>query len=85
MRGTTATRLHPGDLRLIRFIDGYQQKFRYPPTYRQIAAAMDWSSSSSAQSALDRLQRYGWVEREEGQPRTLRLTAAALREVGRAG
>jgi repressor LexA len=44
----------------------------YPPSLREIAKAVRLVSTSSVSYQLSQLQRKGWLDREQGQPRTAR-------------
>ena len=75
------TKTHPSptpvQLELIRAIDAAWSRDGYAPTRRVLAKALD-CQPSNVQQTLDRLERDGWVTEEPLQPRTLRLTAAAV-------
>jgi repressor LexA len=46
----------------------------YPPSVRELGAALGLSSTSPVHRRLDRLVWLGWVTRVRNQPRTLRIT-----------
>jgi repressor LexA len=51
----------------------------YPPTVRELGAALGLSSLSSVHEHLAALERKGWIVREAGSPRATRLTPTAQR------
>ena len=51
----------------------------YPPTVRELGAALGLSATASVHEHLRALQRKGWVVRQAGSPRTTRLTHAGQR------
>lgn len=61
----------------LEFILAYLIKNRFYPTHREIAAAMG-IRSSTAEMYLEPLERKGYLLREEGKQRNLRLTPEAL-------
>jgi len=54
----------------------------FPPTVKEIGRAVGLRSTSSVQYQLDALQAGGYVTREPGLCRSLRLTEKALAVVG---
>ena len=46
----------------------------YPPSVRELAAALGLASMSAAHRRLERIISLGWAQREPGQSRTLRIT-----------
>lgn len=51
----------------------------YPPTHRELGATLGLSSLSSVHAHLAALERKGFVAREVGSPRAIRLTHAGTR------
>lgn len=51
-------------LQALRFIDRYSSLEGFPPTRRELAVHMGWSAPSTAQDAIERLERKGLVERK---------------------
>ena len=45
----------------------------YPPTTREICAAMGWQSSASAHKVLIALQKAGVIYKEAGMPRAITI------------
>jgi repressor LexA len=58
----------------LRMIDAYHDGHGYPPTVREVQEVLRLAAVSSAFSRLETLRRYGLIEWEDGQFRTLRLT-----------
>lgn len=48
----------------------------YAPSVRDLRDALGYKSTSTVQMYLDRLETYGYLRREEGKSRSLRLTEA---------
>ncbi len=51
----------------------YIEKRNYSPSVREIGDHVGLASSSATQSHLNRLKADGYVNREDGKPRTLRV------------
>ncbi len=82
------SRLEEGStcLELLRFLDAYKRQHGQMPTVREIAAQqhLELSSDGHASYALSALEHGGWIQREFGVPRGIRITdkgRAALEEV----
>ena len=58
------------------FIQSYQEKNNYPPTYREIATACDYASVSTVAHHLDILEQKGLIKRPDSfqQSRSIQLT-----------
>ena len=54
----------------------------YPPTVREIGAAVDLSSTSTVHGHLDRLERKGMINRDPTKPRAIEITEDGLDELG---
>lgn len=54
-------------------IQSYTAINYYPPSYRELAKIMNLVSPSSVKGYLDILKKKGYVNWEEGQPRTLHI------------
>jgi DNA-binding MarR family transcriptional regulator len=54
------------------FIWKYNQEHGFPPTQREIADAC-YLAQSSVSRHLDKLAKWGWISREDGKARGLRL------------
>lgn len=58
---------------ILRFIEEYISKYSYPPSIRDICAAVDLSSSSTVFTHLNKLEQMGYIERDESKTRSIRL------------
>ena len=67
--------LKPKELRVYEFIKGRIIEIGYAPSVREICADLNIKSTSTAQMYIDRLISNGYLERENGKSRTLKLTA----------
>jgi repressor LexA len=68
--------------RIIEYIAARLRSSGYPPSVREIAAAVGLASTSAVHHHLSALERDGLLERDATQSRALRLTPAALLVVG---
>lgn len=61
---------------ILRFIQSYQEKNNYPPTYREIAEACDYASVSTVAHHLYILEQEGLIKRPDSfqQSRSIQLT-----------
>lgn len=64
--------------RIIDYIAATVRESGYPPSVREIAAAVGLASTSAVHHHLSTLEREGLLERDATQSRALRLTPAAL-------
>ena len=64
--------------RIIEYIATTVRRSGYPPSVREIAAAVGLASTSAVHHHLSALEREGLLERDATQSRALRLTPAAL-------
>ena len=64
--------------RIIEYIATTVRESGYPPSVREIAAAVGLASTSAVHHHLSSLEREGMLERDATQSRALRLTPAAL-------
>ena len=64
----------------LKYVTRYFIERRYYPTQREVAAAMNLSSST-AESYLEPLERKGYLEREPRRRRNIRLTNAAVEKL----
>jgi repressor LexA len=58
---------------LIEFLESFIQENTYPPSIRLIKQAMGYRSNSPVQVYLERLEEKGYIAREKGKARTIRL------------
>lgn len=68
------------DRQAIKFIVGYMESNGYAPTVRDIGKAIGFSSSSTAQQIVSRLQRRGWITYKDHAFRTIKVTEDGLSE-----
>ena len=66
--------LKPKEARVFEFIKEKIKENGYAPSVREICAALNIKSTSTAQMYIDRLIIKGHLERENGKSRTLKLT-----------
>ena len=64
--------------RIIEYIAATVRRSGYPPSVREIAAAVGLASTSAVHHHLSALEREGLLERDATQSRALRLKPAAL-------
>jgi repressor LexA len=60
--------------RLLEFIRGWIAQNKYPPTFEEMRAGLEWSTKSLVNYHLDALEEAGYVTREYDRPRTIRLS-----------
>jgi repressor LexA len=68
--------------RIIDYIAAAVRESGYPPSVREIAAAVGLASTSAVHHHLSALEKEGLLERDATQSRALRLTPAALLSTG---
>ena len=71
MRGRDKSR--DRETQLLRFVEGCQRREGRCPSYREIAAALGWKSTSTVAACIGRLERSGRISREPGKARSFRL------------
>jgi len=49
----------------------------YPPSVRELAKLLNYGSSSTVHSRLDRLESFGFITRVTNSPRTISITGRA--------
>jgi len=69
--------LKPKELRVFEYIKGRIREKGYAPSVREVCADLNIKSTSTAQMYIDRLVVKGYLERENGKSRTLKLAAEA--------
>ncbi len=67
---------------VLRTIATFSAEHGYAPTTRELMALLDIHSENGVHDHLRRFRRQGLVTWELGKNRTLRLTAAGVRELG---
>ena len=55
------------------FICRYLRNYGFPPALHEIAAATGFKSNSGVIRHLDKLEKWGWIERYHGNARSIRL------------
>ncbi|HEY7023648.1 MAG TPA: transcriptional repressor LexA [Candidatus Limnocylindrales bacterium] len=68
--------------KIIEFIAATVRERGYPPSVREIAAAVDLASTSAVHHHLQALEREGLIERGGSQSRAVRLTPAGMMRAG---
>lgn len=56
-----------------RYICQYWQTHGFTPSLRQIAEGVGFNSNGGVLRHLDKLEKWGWIERHHGQPRALTI------------
>ncbi|WP_461219549.1 transcriptional repressor LexA [Lapidilactobacillus salsurivasis] len=69
-------------LEILRFIYDTVNDCGYPPTVREICAAVDLSSSSTVHGHLARLTERGYLDRDKTKPRAMELTEMGRDAIG---
>ncbi|MCH5138196.1 transcriptional regulator [Clostridiaceae bacterium UIB06] len=58
---------------ILDIIQEYINQFGYSPTVRELCNLTKLKSSSTMQGYLDRLEHNGYITKEKGSPRTIRV------------
>ena len=58
---------------IFNFICRYIRQYGFPPALHEIAAATGFKSNSGVIRHLDKLEKWGWIERYHGNARSIRL------------
>jgi len=74
MARRTSNKLRPRQEAMLKFIRRFIEEHDYPPTIREIGAAVGISSTSVVNYNLDQLERKGYIVRNREVSRGLRLT-----------
>lgn len=64
-------------IRILEVLGSFQSKFGYPPSIREICDKANISSTSVVNYYLDQLEEMGYIERDEGVSRGIRLLKPA--------
>lgn len=64
-------------IRVLGVLEGFQIKFGYPPSIREICEKANISSTSVVNYYLDQLEEMGYIERDQGVSRGIRLIKTA--------
>ena len=59
--------------RIFAFICRYTSEYGFPPTLGEIAADEGFKSNSGVIRHLDKLEKWGWIERYHGNARSIRI------------
>ena len=59
--------------RIFDFICRYTGEQGFPPTLGEIAASQGFKSNSGVVRHLDKLEKWGWIERYHGNARSIRI------------
>lgn len=62
-------------LKILQTIRSFLKEHNYPPTVRELAAAVGLSSSSTVHGHLNRLKERGLIEWQSEHPRTINIRA----------
>lgn len=63
----------PKNLKILRFIESFTYEIGCAPTIREIAEALEIKSPGSMHHRIDLLIQDGWLAREQGRARGLRV------------
>jgi len=74
-RGIVMKDLKPKELRVFEFIKDRISEKGYAPSVREVCADLNIKSTSTAQMYIDRLVVKGYLDRENGKSRTLKLSS----------
>ena len=58
---------------IFRYLCRYETQYGFSPTMGEIARELGFRSNSGIIRHLDKLERWGWIERHHGQARSIRL------------
>lgn len=61
-------------LEILNFIEKYINQYSYPPSIRDICAAVSLSSSSTVFTHLNKLEQMGYLERDGSRTRSIRIS-----------
>lgn len=73
MKKNTSTELTKREKSIIKFIEKQISKNGYPPSVREIGAAVGLKSTATVHGYLAKLQEKGYIKKEEQKGRTLKL------------
>ena len=59
--------------RIFEFICSYISEYGFPPTLGEIAQNEGFKSNSGVIRHLDKLEKWGWIERYHGNARSIRI------------
>ncbi len=70
--------------RIFAFICRYIAEYGFPPTLGEIAADEGFKSNSGVIRHLDKLEKWGWIERYHGNARSIRILRPCRSESAKA-
>ena len=76
-----AKRTENRQIEILKFIHTRVTEKGYPPTVREIAEAVQLSSTSTVHGHLSRLEKKGLILRDPTKPRAIELTASGLEKI----
>ncbi len=77
-----STQLHDKQKRILEALDEFQDRYGYPPSIREIAEFAQISSTSMVDYYLRRLEELGYIERDGGVSRGIRVVKSLSQKVG---
>ena len=80
----TGPKLKDRHKQILEVIHSYRDKHGYAPSYREICARTDITSTSMVNYYLEQLEEMGYIERKENISRSLKITRAAAEKINRA-
>ena len=78
-RINTMDTLKPREKEILEYMKKEITKKGYPPTVREICAAMNIKSTSTAHKDIERLEKKGYIKKDPAKPRALMLTELAMK------
>ncbi len=68
---STKEQLEEREQKILKFMKKHQKEYGYPPTVREICAAMDIKSTSTVHRDLESLENKGFIKKDPSKPRAL--------------
>ncbi|MFO8035942.1 MAG: transcriptional repressor LexA [Anaerolineales bacterium] len=84
MAPKTGQKLKDRHKQILEVIENYRAEHGYAPSYREICAQTDITSTSMVNYYLEQLEEMGYIERKENISRSLKIKRAAREKVERA-
>ncbi|MDR2157079.1 MAG: transcriptional repressor LexA [Clostridiales Family XIII bacterium] len=78
-------KLNPREQKILNFMKKELGKKGYPPTVREICAALAIKSTSTVHKDIERLEKKGWLKKDPAKPRALMLTERKTDANGESG
>lgn len=69
--------------KIMEFLEDYIQKKGFAPSIREIASHLGFSSTKAVKVHLDEMAERGWIEKEEGVARGIRVVNRGIPIIGR--